>query len=79
MTYIIKTIVTELADKRYVSTDHLYEMTPAAALKAEASTETGVEFNIIPASLAHKYVRQGMTHSTPLYIDDLNRIRRNAE
>lgn len=79
MTYLIKTIVTEMPDKRYFSTDHLYEMTAAEARKAEASTETGVEFNIVPASLAHRYVRQGMTHSTALYIDDLGRMRRNAE
>ena len=46
MTYIIKTIVTEMPDKRYFSTDHLYEMTAAEARKAEASTESGVEFNI---------------------------------
>jgi hypothetical protein len=76
MAYVIKTTTTELADKHYMSTDHLYEMTASQAIKAERINEPGIEYNIIPASLAHKYVRQGMTHSTPLYVDDLGRIRR---
>lgn len=79
MAYVIRTVTQDLGDKHFYSSDHLYEMTRAELRKA-INTETmpSAEYNIIPASLAHRYVRQGMTHSTALYIDDMGRIRRAA-
>ncbi len=71
MTYVIRTRVTKFADGTYCSSDRLIEMTKRDALAAESSDEQGVEYHIIPGYLAHKYVKQGMIHETPLYIDFL--------
>jgi hypothetical protein len=68
--YVIKTITRELPDKRYVSHDHLWEMTAKELREAEAENKPGVEYNVIPAYLAHRYVKQGMNHSTPLWVDN---------
>ena len=76
MTYVIRTRTTKLPDGSYISTDVLTEMPKAEALKAEASTEPGVEFNIIPADLARRYVARGMTHETALYVNADGFVRR---
>jgi hypothetical protein len=75
MAYVVRTRTTKLSDGSYCSTDCLVEMTRAAALKAEATTEPGVEFNMISGAMAHRYVKRGMQHETPLYVDDTGRVR----
>jgi len=79
MTYVVRTRTRRLSDGSYYSTDYLMEMTRAEARHAEATTEEGVEFNIVSAAMAHRYVKRGMTHMTPLWVDDTGRVRRATD
>lgn len=77
--YVIKTRVTKHADGSYTSTDMLTEMTKAELRNAEANmgADDTVEYNTIGGPQAHRWVRRGQPHETPLYIDNDNRVRRN--
>lgn len=46
------------------------------AAQAEARQSPDRHFDMVPASVAHKWVREGNLHSTPLYVGDGNRVRK---
>lgn len=75
MTYVIKTRITRYPDGSYFSSDRLIEMSKRDALKAEASEDPLIEYTIVSGAMAHRYVKQGMIHETPLYIDFDGRVR----
>jgi hypothetical protein len=62
---------------------HLFEMTAKDLREAQASDTYDIEANTgdgvfhehVTAERAHRHVKQGRIHSTPLYIDDRGRIR----
>jgi hypothetical protein len=55
---------------------HLYEMTAKEARAAESSLTESRWYRRIDAHRAHQHVKQGGTHSTPLWTDMDGRIRR---
>jgi len=60
-------------DKRNFATQQLFEMT-AKELKAAEQTHN-VTHTPVSAAFAHRWVRNGGTHNTGLWLDD-NRIRK---
>lgn len=65
--------VMQSRDGRYT---HLYSMTAAELRKAKATNEhSDTDYHRVDGTEAHRWVRDGRIHSTPLYIDLDGRIR----
>ncbi|MBS3648815.1 hypothetical protein KEU06_09375 [Pseudaminobacter sp. 19-2017] len=73
--YVIRTHTVELADKRFLSSDTLTEMTAKELRTAEAENRSGIEYNIVTAEMARRYVKQGMVHETGLWVDMDGKVR----
>lgn len=55
----------------------LHEYTKAELKALRANPSTTSRYETISAARAHRYVREDIIHTTPLWIDDLGRIRRS--
>jgi hypothetical protein len=54
----------------------LTEMTWPQYRRAERAANENCWYCEVPAQAAHKWVRDGGLHDTPLWVDDTGRIRR---
>jgi hypothetical protein len=71
--YVIRSYRTEAG----FVTEVLFEMTVADFQKAEQSER--VRHSKVSTDAAHRYVKNGGTHTTPLWVDDRGRIRRAVD
>lgn len=73
--YVVRTATHKLPDTTYVSHDYLMQMTAKELREAEAEAPDHIEYNIVTAEMARRYVKQGMTHMTPLWVDDDGKVQ----
>jgi hypothetical protein len=67
--YVVKTTNHRHPDGRYTYSDYLIEVTAKELREIEADAPSHVEYNRVTAEMARRYVKQGMTHMTPLWVD----------
>lgn len=64
--------IEETSNRRYIM---LHEVDTAKELEAMRAARPDHDFTVISATRAHRYVKDGLTHNTALWIDQ-GRIRR---